>query len=496
MRKISLACGLVVALACGLPALGQGGSNLPQIQSISFEIAKYIGGREFGDVNFAVFFADFFDFSTLWAPPVAFNPNTDVAEELDIIIVTLVVVDNDLADATNQEKFFRHVAAFAGSAGPPEPPPLLGATFADKYDPVPTPPPAPAPPNAVFIVFDLEIPRIEGVNQSRLRGLIDWDVFWTIEARIANEESPQVGSWDAIDFSIFAKQNPALVPPNPPAFADAGAAQTVAVDSTATLDASRSFDSSNLGFDFHDPNIFLKDTLTYAWSWLSGPERVDPEPSPDGNPAKAVVTLALVGDYVYQVVVEDGVNPLPSTATTVIHVVQSIRENLGPTAVISDAAGKVVSDQVVSVAVGGRVTLSAALSADTDGDSLAYRWRQTNEVGGALQPDEVLVDFQPLNGIGTRDVSWIATKAGTYYFSLLVTDVPPAGLNPLSATASVTVDVAEAATAGAVADRPSDTAAPTNSTDPLPATPAGCGGGSLLPLAFLPGALWLMRRPR
>ena len=306
--------------------------------------------------------------------------------------------------------------------------------------------------------------------------------------------------WVARFFPIFAVENPNLSPPNPPPTADAGSDQTVAVGSTVTLDASHSFDSSNLGFDVTDPSVILKDTLTYVWTWLSGPERADPQPSATGDAAKADVTLEVVGDYVYQVVVDDGVNAAPSTATTTIHVVQSIRDNLGPSAMISDAAGQVVSGQVVSALVGDQVTLSAALSTDPDGDSLTYRWRQTNEVGGALASDEILVDFQPLNGIGTRDVAWVATKAGTYYFSLLVTDVPPAGLDPLSATARVTVDIAEAATAGIVATRDGNAAStdPTSadSTGTLTASPAGCGGGSVLPLALLPGALWLMRRTR
>jgi hypothetical protein len=502
MRIILLASVLLVALACELPALGQNQENLPRIDSITFETARYIGGRRSGEANLEFFYRAYTAFPDLWAAEVAFNPAADVAEELDIVHVSMVVVDDDLAGATADVKFFVHVAAFPGSAGPPEPPPLIGATFLeDKYAPTPTPPPVPAPPaNAVLIDFLLLVPRFEGVNQSRLRGFIDYDVRWTLDVRVANSDSPAEGAWDEIMWSVRAKQNPALVPPNPPAFADAGAEQTVAVGSTATLDASRSFDSSNLGFEPRDTNVFLKDTLTYAWAWVSGPERVDPQPSAAETPAKVEVTLEVVGDYVYQVVVDDGVNPLPSTATTTIHVVQSIRGNLGPRAVISDAAGQAVTGKVVSVSVGNQVKLSAARSTDLDNDPLTYRWRQTNEVGGALASDEVLVDFQPLNGIGTRDVAWVATKAGTYYFSLLVADVPPAGLDPFSATARVTVDVAEAATAGDVAARAdvAGTADPTpaDSTDTLPATPAGCGGGSVLPLALLPGALWLMRRPR
>lgn len=493
MRKYTLVGLMLAAVTLSVPASGQTGEFPPYIFDIEFEIAHYIGGRDYLNYQASSIFGLYGLYSGLWADPVPFDPFTEVAQELDVVLVSLVLVDQDLADAENQSdmEFFRYVRGW-GSYGPPDAPPLYGATDGYISSGV-SPPLAPPPENAVRMEFVLQVPEYNGANQSRLRGLIDYDVFWEVEVRVSNSESPEAGQWDGASFPLFAVENASLVPPNPPAFADAGQDQLVAAGTTVTLDASRSFDSTNLGFDQDDANVFEKDTLVYTWEWISGPERVDPVPAASNEASQAEVTLEEPGEYVYRVAVEDGVNPVPSLDSVTITVVAELRENRGPSAIISDDEGNVVTLKTVSAKVGDRIYLSAALSSDPDNDELTYLWRQTNEVGGALMTDEVLNDFQPLLGINSIAVSWVAQTEGTYYFALLVTDKPPLGLSPLSATASVTIDVGPAS-AGAQAARQSDLSDSAADDTGDVVAPAGCGGSSLLPLAVVPLALYCMRR--
>lgn len=477
MRNFTVAASLLVSLAAVAPAWGQGESP-PRIVDVEFFVARFTGDRP-----------DIFEWTRFGPRPgtpiESFNPQTDLAYELDYIYVVLLVVDDDLEVEEGEEvdvEFYYRVRAY-GSSGPPEAGPLRGTTA--KYVSIPWEPVQPPPENAVLMYFALMVPEISGPNQDRLRGRIDYDVFWLVEVCVANEEDPELGQSSCLFFYLDARKNPIFTPSNPPPFANAGPDQLVAAGSTVVLDGSESFDSSNVGFDPESPDVFYKDTLAYAWEWISGPERVDPEFRDDGNPATAQVTLTLTGDYMYRLLVEDGVNPLPSTDTVTIRVVTSLPENRGPRAIITAPTAPVI--------LGTNVRLSADHSSDPDGDPLTYRWRQTNAVGGALQSDEVLEGFQPLLGVTEKVASWRPIKTGTYYFSLLVTD--PSGL---SDTAFASVQVIEMVTAGQYVLRPPNlgTREPTTSDVAEPArspAPFGCGGGGLLPLAAVPVWLWFGR---
>ncbi len=401
----------------------------------------------------------------------------------------------------------------------PEPPPVPtdrtgrfkiigeGTPTDDYYTGLP-----PAEGNIAAVELQFFVPEFNGRSQAHLRGLIDYDVLWEVRLTVRNEQTTsQDFVPDTRRFFVCAVENPNLVSGNPPPFADAGGDQLVPVGDTVKLDGSRSFDQSNIGFSPFDPETFDKDKLLYTWEWVDGPERVDPQPDPTAPPDLApgqwpiaLVTLEVANTaekpyYVYRLLVDDGVNTPPSTDVVQIRMVPAVRENRAPHAVISDANGAVVSGQVVAVRVGDQVQLSAQLSTDPDNDPLTYRWRQTNEVGGVLMPDEVLREFQPLDGIAARDISWVATEVGTYYFSLLVADQPPQGLNRLSAKAAVTVDVAEAATAGQIAGRTSGQSPPPAASDELPTVTeqptasAACGGGALLPMILTSAWLWCGR---
>ncbi|MEW6199078.1 MAG: hypothetical protein AB1601_10510 [Planctomycetota bacterium] len=472
MKKASLSVAVLLTLAVGTAAWGQGEAP-PYAYAVSYEIARFTGARS----------NVFLGLLNEWATPVPFDPDTDVAYELDRIWVQMVVVDADLAGSTSELKFYYRVRAW-GAFGPPAAPPLNGTT--DKYvqdlnwEPLPPP-----PDNAVYMDFWLRLPEISGPSQLRLRGLRDWDVYWLVEVRLSNEETPEeeAGAWTGFSFFLYGRTNPLLAPPNPPPFADAGPDQIVAAGRTAILDGSQSFDSSNVGFNPDFPAVFEKDILEYAWEWISGPERVDPEANDDGNDATAQVTLSLTGDYVYRLLVEDGVNPLPSTDEVTISVVSSLPANRGPRAIITAPT--------TPVALGTTVRLSAERSSDPDGDKLSYRWRQTNAVGGALEGDEVIDGFQPLVGVTEKIASWKPVKTGTYYFSLLVTD--PGGL---SDTAFTSVQVIELATAGKLLYRPDNGGDEQISPVQERTAPGACGTGSLFALTIVPVMLWFARGRR
>jgi hypothetical protein len=357
------------------------------------------------------------------------------------------------------------------------------------------------------------VPDFFGPNEARLKGLIDYDVRWLVQVTVRNTTTSTNEVPDTAYFYVCGLENPTLVAGNPPPVADAGGDQLVSVGDTVKLDASRSFDRSDVGFSPFDPEVYEKDLLSYTWEWLDGPERVDPEVDPTIPAGIApqhwpitLVTLEVPNTdekpyYVYRVTVDDGVNSPPSTAEVRIKVVPQVRANRAPTAVITDSTGQVVSGGTVSARVGDQIKLSAQLSSDPDGDPLTFHWRQTNEVGSALTPDEVASDYQPVTGVTNQDISWQATQTGTFYFNLLVTDQPPAGLIPLSSSANVTVDVSEAAAAGQVVGRENDLSTPADpnaaqSSSAQTAAPAACGAGSLLPLALVPLALWLARSRR
>ncbi len=511
MKKALLILALAATGVSGFKAWGQSGSEVPpRIDSVTFYIARFIGDPDFGFRDaFDAWFTFYGLYDYLWDTPVPFDPSTDLAEELDAIVVAMVVIDDDLAeqDPNSDEKleFFYRVDAF-GSDGPPAAPPLLGATNA-KYLQQEQPPRLDDPENAVLMTFTLWVPRILGANQARLRGAVDYDVFWNTNVRVANGESPDNGAWDSAYFTLFAIQNRRFLPQNPPPYADAGVDRLVAKGSQVRLDGSRSFDSSNLGFDPNNPAVFEKDRLEYAWEWISGPEQVaiSEDPNAPGGPYALVTLNTITADnnpYVFRLLVSDGTNSPPSTDVVRIWVVTSIPPNRTPTAVILDGTGQRLDLSVPVQAKVGDVLVFKALAgadgADPDKDELTYRWRQTNAVGGALMADEVAAGYQPLKGVEQQEATWKAPLEGTYYFMLTVTD--PGGL---SSAALVTVDVAEApagsTASGTQSPRTRDISGYLADNPPLedrPASSGMCGAGGLATLTVVPFGLGLLRQRR
>jgi hypothetical protein len=515
MRKIQLATAVVLAVAGGLPALGQGAAqDAPHIDSINFTRQPYIGDPsfDFSDTfDYFFFFFGFYQPLGFWGVPRPFDPLVDVAQELDLIVITMIVTDQDLTldpnDPNSQEadvEFHYRLDAF-GSDGPPAAPPLVGATNLE-YTLYQQPPRVPDLPKAVRMDVYVWVPKFLGANQKRLRGEINYDVLWSLDVRVANSDSPSDGEWDARQIVLKAIENNRFLPPNPPPYADAGPDQRVKIGSTVRLNGSRSFDSSNLGFDPNDLNVFLKDQLEYAWEWISGPEQVSQSDFTGAGTSSPYASVRLDtlttndNPYVFRLTVSDHVNSPPSSDVVRIYVVQDLPRNREPTAVILGTSGQPVDSSVpVQATAGDTIQFKARAGpegADPDGDVLDYRWRQTNAVGGGLLPDEVATVFLPMKGMDQQEVSWQAVAAGTYYLALTVTD--PGGL---SNNARVTIAVAEGASGSGQA---ASTQSPRtrdlrdlldgNAPAEQSATPAGCGAGGLLPLALVPGVLGLLRR--
>lgn len=478
LRKTVLACvaAAVVVMGSTVPAWAQGDGGAPQILDLWF-----------GD-----------DEDCSAGPPSVDTCSGDPLLELELAYVCMLVYDPDfIIDDTDDEideQLWFSIESFwipyfrGGLVYGPEPPVVFtdDATFA-RYGPVTNVDPTTG---LVTVSLPFLVPQFLGTNQARLRGWIDWDVRWQIRVGVANETNVDEGSSDVdfetLDVFVCARENPAAATPNPPPFADAGANQVVAVGRTVQLDASLTFDGTNVGFDPNAASVFEKDILTYSWEWLSGPERVDPVPVP-GAPPFARVTLTERGTYLYRVAVSDGVNSPPSTDTmnvTVVNEEDLPESNLGPRAIITEPAGP--------VGVGGVITLDGSQSADPDGDTLSHRWRQTNELGGDLTQEELLIAFQPVTGLSSTQSTWRAITTGTFYFRLLVSD--PFGNTASDLVAVEVVSSASAAGATFVAPYIGETSTDEEANrQPAAPAPAACGVG-ILPLAIVPACLLAARR--
>ncbi len=489
---------LAALLASGLiagQALGQSDNAPPVFQSLTWEINHNLTG----DPLLGPFEG--------WQP---FDPDTELARETDMVRVTMQITDQDFdpnSTGGNDQVFYIVQSRWVPFDGYRSPvgPPIVGnlqqffPSEGDGFQPAPGS-------TTVTIQHTFQIPTFTGVNQARLRGLIDYDVEWLVGIGISNEQSPcdlasDLRFWNVncnspvtIAFqTIRAIEHPGLAPPNARPIADAGPDRTVAAGQTIILDGSRTFDSFNVGFDPNSPNVFLKDQLEFTWEWISGPVRVDPVQD-DVHSPKATVTLNETGTYVYRLTVDDGFNAEPTTDSVTITVVDSLPVNHAPSAIIEGPAEPVT--------VGSIVTLDGSQSSDPDDDPLNFLWKQTNALGQELTADEVAQQFVPLSALDEPTVQFQALQPGTFYFRLLVDD------GAFLSTATFSVEVVEASgssgqtapgsTTNQGGDQSASSAANENGT-PTPAETTGpavpaCGTG-MLPAAILPVVLcfWRLR---
>ncbi|WP_084318952.1 beta strand repeat-containing protein [Deferrisoma camini] len=224
--------------------------------------------------------------------------------------------------------------------------------------------------------------------------------------------------------------------------ADAGPDQNVATGSTVTLDGSASSDADG-------------DPLTYAWGFVSKPSGSTATLS-DAAAAKPSFTADLDGDYVLQLVVNDGT--VDSTADSVT--VTAATANSAPTA---DAG----PDQ--NVATGSTVTLDGSASSDADGDPLTYAWSFVSKPSGSTAT---------LSDAAAAKPSFTADLDGDYVLQLVVND------GTVDSTADSVTVTAATANSAPTADAGPDQNVVTGSTVTLDGSASSDADGDPLTYAW------------
>jgi hypothetical protein len=196
--------------------------------------------------------------------------------------------------------------------------------------------------------------------------------------------------------------------------ANAGTDQNVPVNTNVSLSAVASQDPDG-------------DNLTYSWRISSLPAGSSSTLS-NATSENVSITPDLAGDYVIQLIVNDGVE---SSALDIITVIATSVANVAPSA----NAG---ADQ--NVLVNTNVSLSAVASQDTDGDSLTYSWSISSLPSGS---SSTLTNPTGENAGITPDL------AGDYIIQLIANDgTENSAVDMMTITASALVNLSPTANAG------------------------------------------------
>jgi len=166
--------------------------------------------------------------------------------------------------------------------------------------------------------------------------------------------------------------------------ANAGANQTVTARSLVSLDGSQSTDVDG-------------DALTYTWAILNAPAGSAATLS-DASAVKPTFTVDVPGNYVIQLIVNDGtVDSLPVTVTI-------SDQNTAPVANAGPAQ---------TVPLGSLVTLDGTGSSDVDAQTLIFSWSMISSPAGSTAA---------LSAPASASPSFTADKAGNYVIQLIVND--------------------------------------------------------------------------
>lgn len=182
--------------------------------------------------------------------------------------------------------------------------------------------------------------------------------------------------------------------------ANAGPAQSVVAGSTVTLSGVNSTDANG-------------DTLSYVWSLATRPAGSNTVLS-NANSVSPFFVADAAGVYVASLVVSDGRLNSAAAPVTV-------------TATVANAAPVANAGPAQSAYLGDLVRLDGSASSDANGDSLTYAW-SVRSYPGFFAPT--------VSGASTVGPSFTARDAGSYVFSLVVSD---GRLTSGAATVTVTV---------------------------------------------------------
>lgn len=231
------------------------------------------------------------------------------------------------------------------------------------------------------------------------------------------------------------------VPANVGLTADAGSAQQVAGGSSVTLDASGSQDGDG-------------DTLTFAWSQVSGPSVTLSNASTAQPTFTAPPRTSGDQTLVFEVAVSDGIDTQTGQVTI------TVPANIAPVSVPGAAQ---------TVAGGSSVTLDGSASSDAENDPLTFAWTQLS--GPAVT----------LSGANTATPTFTAPPKSaadqSLAFQLVVSD-------GIGASAPEVALVTVAANLGATANAGSDVAASGGSTVTLDASGSTDGDGDALTFSW------------
>ena len=200
-------------------------------------------------------------------------------------------------------------------------------------------------------------------------------------------------------------------PPAPAAntapVANAGAAQSLMTNTTATLDGSASSDANG-------------DLLTYAWTLTSKPVGSLASLSLPTTPMPTFIA-DVAGAYMASLTVNDGKVNSGNVATVNI------------TASMTNAAPVANAGVAQNVVAGSVVTLDGSASSDANSDPLTYAWTLTSKPAGSTAALSSTTSAKP---------TFTAEVAGTYVASVIVND---GKVNSTAATVSITAAVANVA---------------------------------------------------